>query len=72
MNETVVINAYIVISIIIAATDILLAVKSFKKNKTKGMSHMRRIEKKEQKEKYKKKHREEENEFGNGRRVDDI
>ena len=29
MNETVVINAYIVISIIIAATDILLAVKSF-------------------------------------------
>lgn len=36
MNETVVINAYIVISIIIAATDILLAVKSFKKNKTTG------------------------------------
>ena len=33
MNETVMINAYIVISIIIAATDILLAVKSFKKNK---------------------------------------
>ena len=36
MNETVVINAYIVISIIIAATDILLAVKSFKMNKTTG------------------------------------
>ena len=36
MNETVMINAYIVISIIIAATDILLAVKSFKKNKTTG------------------------------------
>ena len=36
MNETVVINAYIVISIIIAATDMLLAVKSFKKNKTTG------------------------------------
>ncbi len=36
MNETVVVNAYIVISIIIAATDILLAVKSFKKNKTTG------------------------------------
>ena len=36
MNETVMINAYIVISIIIAATDILLAVKSFEKNKTTG------------------------------------
>ena len=36
MNETVMINAYIVISIVIAATDILLAVKSFKKNKTTG------------------------------------